>query len=182
MKDISLHILDIVHNATRAQATKITINLDEDTDENRYVLRIEDNGKGIDPKMLPEIFDPWTTSRKTRKVGMGLPLLKHNAMQAGGDLIVTSVPGTGTKIEAEFEHQHIDRPPAGDLAGIVIQLLSSFPDIHFTYIHKARGGMFKIDSEEIRETLDGVSLNEPEIRNYIREMISENLQAIGAEH
>jgi len=182
MKDIALHILDIVHNATRAQATKISISIDEDTDENSYALCIEDNGKGIDPKMLPEIFDPWTTSRKTRKVGMGLPLLQHNARQAGGDLVIDSVPGTGTKIEADFEHQHIDRPPAGDLAGVILQLLSSFPDIQFIYTHKARGGMFKIDSEEIRETLDGVSLNEPEIRNYIREMITENLLAIAAEH
>lgn len=182
MKDISLHILDIVHNATRAQATKISISIDEDMDENSFVLTIEDNGKGIDPKMLPEIFDPWTTSRKTRKVGMGLPLLRHNAMQAGGDLSVSSVPGSGTKIEAEFEHQHIDRPPAGDLAGVVIQLLSSFPDIQFIYTHKTREGMFKMDSEEIREILGGVSLNEPEIRNHIREMITENLQAIGAEH
>lgn len=179
MKDISLHILDIVHNSIRAHASKIGIFIAEDDKRDMYTVSIEDNGKGINPEKLSQIADPYTTSRKTRKVGMGLPLLKHSATQAGGDLFISSQPGMGTKVKAEFCLSHIDRPPLGDIAGVFIQLAGGFPGIHFIYTHQTSGGMFSADSFEIQKVLEGISLDDIEIRKYIREMITENLDEIG---
>lgn len=180
MRDLSLHILDIVHNSIRAGASLVRISMEENTEKNMFTIHIEDNGHGIDPEILPKVTDPFTTSRKTRSVGMGLPLLGHTARQAGGDLMIASEPGKGTVVTARFQYNHIDRPPIGDMAGVLLQLMRGFPQIRFIYTHQTLGGTFTLDSSEILEILEGVSLSNPEIRKSVREMILENLADIGA--
>jgi hypothetical protein len=112
---------------------------------------------------------------------MVLPLLKHNAEQAGGGLQITSEVGKGTEVMATFKFDHIDRPPFGDIAGVVIQLLGGFQAVNFKYHHQTSKGEFMLDSDEIEEVLGNVSVNNPEIRNYLREIIRENLQDINAD-
>lgn len=182
MKDLSLHILDIAHNSIRAGASSVKISMNENKERNIFIINIEDNGQGIDPGLLSKVTDPFTTSRKTRSVGMGLPLLGHNAHQAGGDLKISSEPGEGTLVTARFQHDHIDRPPLGDIAGVLLQLIGGFSEIRFIYTHQTEGGTFTLDSSEIYDILKGVSLSNPEIRKSIREMILENLADIGAVH
>lgn len=181
MKDLSLHILDLVHNSVTAKASRIEISISEDKTENSFKLLVSDNGKGIDPEILPKVVDPYTTNRKTRKVGMGLPLLKHNAEQAGGGVQISSEVGKGTEVMATFEYDHIDRPPIGDIAGVLLQLLSGFQDVHIKYLHRTANGEFILDSQEIGEVLGDVSVNDPEIRKYLNEMILENLIEIKAD-
>lgn len=178
MKDLSLHILDLVHNAATAKATQIEINIVEDKTKNCYTICVMDNGQGIKPEILHTVTDPYTTNRKTRKVGMGLPLLKHSAEQAGGAIHVESETGKGTKVTAAFEHVHIDRPPLGDIAGVLVQLIVGFEDIRFKYHHQTGNGDFSLDTDEITEMLEGVSVNNPEVRKFLREMIDENLADI----
>lgn len=181
MKDLSLHILDIVHNSVSAKATFIQIEIIESRDENLYQLTITDNGRGISPELLSKVTDPFVTSRKTRKVGMGLSLLKQNAERAGGNLEVMSEVGTGTTVTCLFQHNHLDRPAIGDISGTVVQLLASFPSIHFQYKHQTPGKQYIFDSDEVYSALAGVSVNEPSIRKYLTEMIDENLDRIGIE-
>jgi hypothetical protein len=179
MKDLSLHILDIVHNSISAKATFIQIEINENRDENLYQLMITDNGKGISPEILPTVTDPFVTSRKTRKVGMGLSLLKQNAERAGGNLEVKSVVGEGTAVTCHFQHNHLDRPAIGDISGTIVQLLASFPAIHFQYDHQTPGKEYIFDSDEIYSALGEVTANEPSIRKFLIEMIDENLDGIG---
>lgn len=181
MKDLSLHILDLVHNSVTAKASRIEISIHENPKDNRYTLKVEDNGKGIAPDKLPGVIDPYTTSRKTRKVGMGLPLLKHNAVQAGGNLEITSTCQKVTKVTADFQFDHIDRPPPGDLAGVIIQLFNAFSAIRFRYVHETLSGKFIFDTDEVRDALGEIPTDNPEIRKYLREMITENLHEIGAD-
>ena len=84
MKDISFHILDIVQNSLHAGADKIVIEMIENTKEGTLKLTITDNGSGMDQEMLDQVTDPFFTSSTTKKVGLGLPLLKQNAEQTGG--------------------------------------------------------------------------------------------------
>lgn len=181
MKDLSLHILDLVHNAATAKAGQIEIAICEDKTNDRLTISVSDNGKGIKPEMLHTVTDPYTTNRKTRKVGMGLPLLKHSAEQAGGGLFVESEPGKGTKVTATFVLSHIDRPPLGDMSGVLIQLIGGFENIRFRYDHQTDKGKYCLDTAEISEALGEVSVNDPEIRKYLREMIDENLLEISAD-
>jgi hypothetical protein len=109
---------------------------------------------------------------------LGLPLLKQNCEQTGGSLHIESKVNEGTKVEATFIHNNIDRPTLGDIAGTVVLTASAYPDIHFIYRHEKDGKSYTFDTEEVKEALDGISIQTPEIIQYLREMIAENLQEI----
>ncbi len=179
MKDISLHILDIVHNSIRAKAGFVEILIVENTVNDLFQIEVRDNGRGIAPEMLPSVADPFTTSRKTRKVGMGLALLQQNAQQAGGDLVVESQIGAGTRIKASFQYHNIDRPPLGDIAGVMVQLVTAFQEVDFVYSHASDAGNYIFDTREVRMAIDGMSPKQPEIRKFLIEMINDNLNEIG---
>jgi DNA mismatch repair ATPase MutL len=179
MKDLSLHILDIVQNSISAKASLIQIIIEEDKINNRYVLTIEDNGTGMSPEVLAKVTDPYTTSRTTRKVGLGLPLLKLNAELANGRLDITSKLDVGTKVIAIFEFEHIDRVPIGDIAGVVVMLASMNPNLEFVYKHTTPSGEYIFDTKEIKEILDDLSIQDIRIQKHLKEMIEENLKDIG---
>ncbi|MBE0638245.1 MAG: ATP-binding protein [Bacteroidales bacterium] len=181
MKDLSLHILDIVHNSIRAQASLIIISISENPEADEYLLQIRDNGTGIPPEVLPNVTDPFTTSRKTRKVGMGLALLKQNAEMTGGGIEIKSTFGKGTDVKCWFNLQHIDRPPIGDISGVLLQLIIAFQHVHFAYHHQTNSGEYLFDSVEVSEVLGGLPVSAPEVRKYLREMIDENLNEIRIE-
>jgi len=110
MKDLSMHILDIIQNSVRANASYVELQIIENKVEDSYSITIKDNGDGMDEDMLAKVSDPFFTTRTTRKVGLGLPLLKQNAERTGGHMKISSVLGEGTKTEAVFSHSNIDRP------------------------------------------------------------------------
>lgn len=180
MKDLSLHILDIVQNSISAQATFIDITIKESHSDNTYSVRIKDNGIGMPQDMVDKVTDPYITSRTTRKVGLGLPLLKMNAERTGGRLKIISEVGKGTEVEALFIHDNIDRLPLGDMAATIAILASANPLIEFIYTHTVDGETYIFDTREIKEALEDVAINDIHIFKYLKEMINENLQEIKA--
>jgi hypothetical protein len=180
MKDLSLHILDIVQNSISAKATFIEITIEENHQANTYFVRIKDNGKGMSQEMADKVTDPYITSRTTRKVGLGLPLLKMNAERTRGHLKIVSEVGSGTEVEALFIYDNIDRLPLGDMAGTIVLLASANPLIEFIYTHSVDGDQYIFDTREIKEALDEVSISDNHIFKYLKEMINENLQEIKA--
>lgn len=180
MNEISHYVLDILGNSVRAGARVVRLTITESPRENIYRMVFEDDGKGMGPELLEEVFSPWMTTRKERRIGMGLPLLKQGAQQCGGDLVVDSTPGVGTTVTVAFEYAHLDRPVAGDIAGSVVMTAASAPDIVFLYTHTTDKGTYRFSTVEVEEALDGVSLNNPSIMRAVQEMIRENLDEIGA--
>jgi hypothetical protein len=180
MKDISLHILDIVQNSLSAKATFIEISIEENLKDNTYLLKIKDNGKGMTKEMAEKVLDPYVTSRTTRKVGLGLPLLMLNAERTGGHVSIISDYGKGTEVDALFVYNHIDRLPLGDMAGTIVLLASANPLIDFVYTHTVEDQQYIFDTREIKEVLDDVTINDVHIFKYLKEMINENLQEIKA--
>jgi anti-sigma regulatory factor (Ser/Thr protein kinase) len=178
MKDISLHILDIAQNSISAGATIINIGVNEDVENDILVLQIDDNGKGMNPETVERVTDPYYTSRKTRKVGLGIPLLMHNARQAGGSFSVSSDPGKGTRITALFRLSHMDLPPRGDIAGVISLLSGANPGIDFIYRHSTGKAEYVFDTREVKDTLQDVPLSEPAVIRYMKEMIDENIRDI----
>jgi hypothetical protein len=180
MKTISDHVLDIVQNSVRAEATLIEIIVEEDKKSNLYNLTINDNGCGMSREVLEKAVNPFFTSRTTRKVGLGLPLLKQNAEAAGGLFKINSEPGKGTEVKAVFQLEHLDRPPTGDIWNTWFLNLLSYPGIRWIYRHSTEEGFFEMDSEELLKMLEGVSLQQKEIKQAIIEMIKNNLDEIKA--
>lgn len=178
MKDLSMHIMDIVQNSIVAKATLISIDIQEDTEKDIFEIVIKDNGFGMSSEMVKNVIDPYCTSRTTRKVGLGIPLLKHQAEITGGSLSISSELGKGTVIDAVFVHSSIDRQPLGDISGTIVLTASANTEIDFVYTHVKNQNSYTFDTREVKEVLDGVPLSNLEIVKYLREMINENLKGI----
>lgn len=178
MKEISLHILDIVQNSIVAGASRIGLDLVESEKEDRLWFRITDNGCGMTAERVEAVMDPFTTSRKTRKVGLGIPLLKMAAEQTGGGICLSSEVGKGTVIEATFGYRHIDRQPLGDMAETMLGLITSHEAIDFRYRHQVEEAEYVLDTAEMREMLEGVSFTEPAVMLWLSEFLKENEAAV----
>jgi len=178
MQDLSLHILDIAENSINAGATEVLIYITEALAKNRLKITIEDNGKGIKKELLRKVRDPFYTTRTTRKVGLGLPLLEQAAQMCGGNLTIKSSEGKGTTITATFIYDHIDRKPLGDITQTVITLIGGHPEIDFLYCHKKNDAELAFDTKDIKKELEDIPINNVDILNFIKHKITDGLKMI----
>ena len=180
MKSLSLNILDIIQNSIKASADEISVEISECVAEDLYRISIKDNGIGIPESMLKIVTDPFVTSRKTRKIGLGLALLKYHAELTGGFLIIESEEGKGTVVTANFSFSHIDRQPMGDIAGVIKILIAANPAINFKYRHITVKGEYYLSTRDIKEYLEVETLYDNALLSDISKMINENLIEIEA--
>ena len=178
MVELSLHILDIVKNSTKAGATLVTVDIDESIKRNEIKITISDNGCGMDEEFLKNVTDPFRTTRTTRKVGMGLSLFESAAVLTGGSFDIASQKGVGTVVTATFVHDSINRQPLGDMASTMVTLVSGNEDIDFVYRHDFDGKVFEFSTVEIKNVLDGISISSPEIVSWMTGYITDGLDEI----
>jgi len=178
MRDLSLHLLDIIQNSISAGADKITVSVYADDDADTLTVMIEDNGSGMDEKLLKQVTDPFITTRSTRKVGLGIPLLKASAQRASGDLTISSVKGEGTTLSAVFKISSIDRLPLGDVAETMVDVITAEPEITFRLKLKSKKDEFIFDSSEVKQKLGDVPITQHEVITWIKEYIDEGVKAI----
>jgi hypothetical protein len=178
MRELALHLLDIAENSVAAEAKNVTLTVVEDLVNDRLQLSVEDDGRGMDAEMVAKVVDPFVTSRTTRKVGLGIPLLKAAAEACNGFLTIDSTVGRGTKLVVEFQHSHIDRMPLGDLPGTILSLVIGAPAVHWRFIYRVNQRTFDFDDQPIKETLDGISLTEPDILSYLVTLLTEGVAEI----
>lgn len=178
MRDISLHILDIAENSVKAGAKNIIILVDEDIKKNELTLEITDDGRGMKQELAEKAADPFVTSRTTRKVGLGISLLKEAAKAAEGGLKILSKENEGTKIKAWFKYDHLDRKPLGNIAETIISLILMSADAEISYIHRKNGEEFIFDTKEIKNQLDVITLNNSEILKGLKVLINNKLKEI----
>ena len=175
MKELSLNILDIAENSVRAGAKQIDVAVEEDTAADTLAISVCDDGCGMDEELLKSVRDPFTTTRTTRRVGLGIPLLQEAAQATGGDLTIDSAPGKGTRLRAVFGRSHIDRMPLGDIASTMSTLIQCNDDREWTYRYTLDDRSFTLDTRELREALGAdVPLSAPDVVCWIREYISQN--------
>ena len=179
MKEISLNILDITENSVKAGATLTEIYVDEAGDT--LTLTIKDDGCGMTEETVKSVTDPFYTTRKTRKVGLGIPLLKLACEQTGGSLSITSSVDEdthGTTVTAVFFKNHIDFTPLGDVISSIVTLIQGHPDTDFLFRHSTEGGAVELDTREIRAVLDGVPLDTYEVILWVRDNLEEQYKEI----
>jgi signal transduction histidine kinase len=173
VRDISLHILDIAENSINAGAKNISIKIIEEKEKNLLTVEISDDGKGMDKEFVENVSSPFVTTRTTRKVGLGLPLLKAAAEISNGMLVIDSSPGKGTKITAEFQLDHVDRKPIGSMAQTILALAANNPEINIKYLRKQNGKKFIFDSgifaKMTKENNIDVSKRLLNIKKYLKE-------------
>ena len=178
MKELSLNILDITQNSVKAGATQISICVTESVKANLVSITIEDNGCGMSQDFLKSVIDPFTTTRTTRKVGLGIPLLRQQALDTDGSFDISSELGKGTTVFSSFRLDHLDRVPIGDVASTVVSLISSNPAIRYVYKHVTDKGEFTLDTDEIKAQIEDIPIDEPEILMWLQEYLVENLNSI----
>lgn len=178
MRELSLHLLDIAENSVAAGARNIKISVREDLVADRLALSVKDDGKGMDAQTAARILDPFVTSRTTRKVGLGLPLLKEAAELCNGGLHIQSAVGEGTTVEVTFQHSHIDRMPLGDLASTFLTLLVSSPQIHWEFEYQTALDSYRFDDAAIKQVIEDIPLSDPLILSFLREEITQGVAAV----
>ena len=177
MREISLHLIDIIENSITAGSTLIEIAVKEMTHINMLQIEISDNGCGMSQELLNHVTDPFVTSRTTRKVGLGISLFKSACERCNGNFIITSQVNVGTKIVATMEYDHIDRAPIGRIEDTITTLLLN-QGVELVYLHMVNDKSFIFDSREIKNIV-GDQLNTPDILMWLKEYISENIENIG---
>ncbi len=182
MQDISLHLLDIIENSVRAGAKGIRIRIINDAQENILRFIVEDDGCGMDSETLAMAQDPFYTSKEDRvkKVGLGIPLFKQNAELCNGSFTITSEPCLGTVLKADFEKDHIDRLPLGNLKDTLLGAIIGHSDVDFfvNLISRDKGKeqSFHFDTEAIKEELGDIPLTYPDVIEYIEQSLKEGIQ------
>ena len=172
MLELSMHILDIVENSIRAGADEIVIRIVEDGRQDRLVIEIEDNGKGMGGWMRERAVDPFVTTKEGKKVGMGLSLLQEAARRTGGEMTFDSGLGRGTVVRATFGLTHVDRQPLGDIVGTMVMLIVGNPDVAFQLVYEKEGLRKSWDTRLLEERFGDVFRGSPDMIDYVREALA----------
>lgn len=178
MRDLSMHVLDIAQNSIKAGAKLVTVRFERDG-SNRLTFSVRDDGCGMSPEFLSRVTDPFTTTRTTRKVGLGIPMLKQSAEMCGGDFGIESEVGKGTFIHASFDLKNIDCIPMGDICDSLLTLVVLNPDKpEFLFEAKGPESEAEFDTRQLRQVLGGVALNEPDVVTWMKGSIEEEFKPI----
>jgi len=144
MRELSLHILDVVENSLRAKAKFVKIKVIKNKD--KLLIEIKDNGKGMNKEMLKKVTDPFITTKNNEKIGLGLSLLKQSALSCGGNFEIKSRVGEGTYVAANFKCNHIDCLPMGDLKTTILGLIVTHPEQDFLFCYQKGEEKFTLDT------------------------------------
>jgi len=180
VRELALHVLDILQNTVEAGATRVTLTIQEDIPADRLTITVIDNGRGMDAATVARVTNPFYTTRTTRHVGLGLPLYAMAAEQAGGGLRIVSQPGLGTTVEATFQLSHPDRQPLGDMPSTLLAFLLSerTPELRYSH-HLSRKpvsgstGVFEFDTVDIRAELGDVPFTHPAVAQWLVAFLEE---------
>jgi hypothetical protein len=175
VRELSLHLLDIIGNSLEAGASLIEIEIVEDVNRNLLAIKVTDNGRGMDQETLRRVGDPFFTTRTTRPVGLGIALFRAAAQRCNGDLAISSQLGTGTQVTASFQLDHIDRAPLGDLRTTLLTLVLYHEQCALAYLHRVNGREFQFDTRIMREILGDLPLSHPRVRAWLEEFLDEGL-------
>jgi len=176
LEDLSANLLDISQNSIAAGASKIAVTIHDD---DYFIFEISDDGKGMSAEQVTSVTDPFVTSRKTRRVGMGLPFLKQASELCGGKFSLTSQLGVGTTVFASFDKSNIDMPPTGDIPASVLTLLIDAPKVHWIFRYEKNNSVFEVDSKELEEAIDGLeSLHSPDVALGLLEYLKNGIEQL----
>ncbi len=179
MRDLSLHLLDLAQNSISAGAATVTIRIE--IEENGWLKMIlRDDGKGMSPELLERVKSPFATTRTTRKVGLGIPMMMENAEKTGGSLSIESEVGKGTELTVTMDTQNIDCLPLGDLTGTLLSLMLTNPLApDFVFEGKTPKGECSFDTREVRNVLGkDIPFNEPSVAGWLQEALKEEIDPI----
>lgn len=178
MRDLSLHLLDIIQNSIAAHSSEIGLEINVKLQIKMLEFVITDNGSGMDKEMLLKVTSPFVTTRTTRKIGLGIPLFKASSEQSGGVFTIDSQKGKGTVVKATYGLYSIDRPPLGNISDTITGVILSDPKIRIKLLLNNETDQFKFDTQEVIDKLGEVDITEFNVLTWINEYIEEGIKLI----
>jgi hypothetical protein len=179
MREISLHILDILQNSIAVGASRIEVVAEADHKKDLLEVTITDNGRGMPAEMVEAVMSPFVTTRSTRRVGLGLPMLKAAAEACEGRVKLTSTVGVGTEVSATFRLSHIDRAPFGDIWSTMLSVIVANPETDFRYEQVVDGKSFYLDMADVRRELGDVPIQSAPVIKWLRGYFAEGVALVG---
>lgn len=177
MNDLSLFLLDILYNCIEAKCKNIKLLINENISENLLEIIIEDDGIGMNEDTIKKVTNPFYTSRKSRKVGLGIPLYKEICDRCDGAFRITSKENVGTTIYSSFEYNSIDLPDLGDINETICSIILN-EGVDLFYQHRYNHAVFTFDTKEIKKILESVSITDPTVIKWINDYIKSELVKI----
>lgn len=177
MRELSLHILDLVENAIRAGATVIAVSVEEDPASDRLSLAVEDDGPGL-PVPAQVAIDPFYTTKEGKKTGLGLSLLKFRAEQAGGSFSLDKAALGGLCVRVAMPLSSVDRSPLGDLAATLASVVCTNPDVELRARLRVAEREWAVSSAEVARRLPVGSRSDLVVAREVRQRITEGLAAL----
>lgn len=170
-----MHILDLVQNSIEAQASEVWLHINEMISTDALMIKIGDNGRGMNQETVDRVVSPFVTTRTTRKVGLGLPLISMSTLRSDGFMVIESEVGKGTTVTAVYRYGHWDRPPLGDMVQTVKALLVANPGLDFTYKHTVDGNSFTISARELSEILGDIPFDQPDVLLWLEDYLAQGI-------
>ncbi len=178
LEDLSMGIWELVNNSIAAKAKKIEIQLIAGSSSDRLTLSVTDDGCGMSEELREKVLDPFTTTRTTRRVGMGTSLLEETCVQCDGTMDVKSEINYGTSIVCTFRLDSIDLPPLGNLGEVMMAAVQADCSIRFILTAAYDERQFVFDSKEIADQLGELRLDDPGVLLWIRDYINQEVQKV----
>lgn len=178
MDELALYILDLLENALTDGATRLELSIGEDPETNLLTVELVDNGRGMAPDQVRRATSAFYTTRTTRRVGLGLSLLKALAEQCGGTLALASEPGKGTRVLVTMRLDHLDRPPLGDMGASIAAALSRDVPPDLVYRHRRGTREFFFSSSWLKEFLGDVPVNLAPVLAWVKDYINDGLKKL----
>jgi hypothetical protein len=186
LRDLSLHILDLIENSIRARASVIVVTISLDAGSDLLEVTVDDNGPGL--SVPPEkALDPFYTTKKGKKTGLGLSLFKAAAERADGSLCLSRSSLGGLCAKAVMKMSHCDRAPLGDLAATISSVVCTNPDIDLTCRIRVGDGKYSVRASDVVQefpTSERFGLNvarqiSERMRKGLRELEERNIVSTG---
>ncbi|MTI85770.1 MAG: ATP-binding protein [Firmicutes bacterium] len=178
MEDLSQHMLDLAFNSLEAGCTDLQICIREDLKSNILEFMVRDNGHGIDRGDMEKVLDPFFTTKEKARVGLGISLLKEAVERCDGIFKIDSLPRVGTCVYAVFTRDHVDRAPLGDMTGTIISLITAGGDMEMVYHHEFNRRQFYFSTEELKLSLEGISIQTTAVLVWLEEYLSKEIKAL----
>lgn len=107
-------VLNVITNAIdaaceREQDGRVKVSTDYAPEESRVRVVVRDNGAGIAASQMEDLFRPFASTKRGRGTGLGLPVSQKILKEHGGQVLVDSKPGSGSRFTLELPAS----PPAG---------------------------------------------------------------------
>ncbi len=177
MRELSLHILDLVENAISAGATRIEVSVDEQPESDLLSISVEDNGTGLSVSPQTAI-DPFFTTKEGKKTGLGLSLFRHRVEQAGGEMKLERSPMGGLAVRAVMKLAHVDRSPLGDLGATLASVVCCNPGLELCSRLRVGERKIEVSSVEIARGIPAADRSEIVVARLVRQSIEEGLSAL----